>query len=103
MGKGRLHKDYTNFVSQPGVLVGGLGNDALFGGDGEDKMYGGPGADTFIGGNETDIFVLTRNSFHIIDYFADFNPGVDKIGLLSGGWQRFVNFTTISPSKSYSD
>lgn len=81
---GGLDHDELNGGSGHDVLVGGLGNDALFGGDGEDKMYGGPGADTFIGGNETDIFVLTRNSFHIIDYFADFNPGVDKIGLLSG-------------------
>ncbi len=51
-------------------LLGGAGNDTLNGMGGNDVLWGQAGADTFI---------LQRGTG--IDVIADFEPGIDRIGL----------------------
>jgi Ca2+-binding RTX toxin-like protein len=56
------------------ILDGGDGNDTLHGGDGDDVLIGGAGSDRFAfsGNNGTDTI-------------ADFQPGIDTIGLSGYG------------------
>ncbi|WP_413161607.1 GDSL-type esterase/lipase family protein [Capilliphycus salinus ALCB114379] len=64
-------------------LFGGQDNDILFGDDGNDLLDGGLGIDVITGGGGTDIFVLARRGADV-DFFSDFEDGVDLIQLPSG-------------------
>jgi Ca2+-binding RTX toxin-like protein len=60
-------------------LFGEDGNDLLWGNDGDDLLWGGNGSDILTGGNGSDIFVLAAGEG--TDAIADFQVGIDKIGL----------------------
>ena len=63
-------------------LVGDHGEDFLIGGSGQDVLDGGTQSDSLEGGGGADVFVLTANGGS--DLVADFEPGVDVIGLADG-------------------
>ncbi len=59
------------------LLFGGAGGDTLIGGDGVDQLYGEGGADTFV-------IEATGVPLSLGDVIADFEDGVDTIGLAGG-------------------
>ncbi|MBP0031041.1 Ig-like domain-containing protein [Roseofilum sp. Guam] len=86
------------------ILSGGAGNDILFGGQEEDTLDGNQGDDTLsgdlgqdflYGGDGIDVFVLrtgsAANNISLADIVADFQVGVDFIGLTGG--LTFVDVT----------
>lgn len=69
------------------TLLGETGNDRIWGDDGDDILWGGLGNDTLTGDNQSggqgsDIFVLAQGEG--TDTIADFQVGIDKIGLFGG-------------------
>jgi uncharacterized delta-60 repeat protein len=65
-------------------INGGYGNDWLVGAAGDDTLLGDDGLDTLIGGFGRDLFVAyapTSGRTAQADKIADFEVGVDKIGL----------------------
>ncbi|MBP0023706.1 MAG: hypothetical protein J7540_06905, partial [Roseofilum sp. SID2] len=86
------------------ILSGGAGNDILFGGQEEDTLDGNQGDDTLsgdlgqdflYGGDGIDVFVLrtgsAANNISLADIVADFQVGLDFIGLTGG--LTFVDVT----------
>jgi Ca2+-binding RTX toxin-like protein len=69
-------------------LTGGQDNDTLFGGDGNDTLSGDFGQDILIGGGGSDVFVLrsatATTDINQADTIADFEAGIDRIGLTPG-------------------
>jgi glycerophosphoryl diester phosphodiesterase len=66
------------------TLLGEAGNDRIWGDDGDDLLWGGLGNDTLTGDNQSggrgsDTFVLAVGEG--TDTIADFQVGIDKIGL----------------------
>ncbi|MEO1238899.1 MAG: calcium-binding protein, partial [Pseudomonadota bacterium] len=61
------------------VITGGMSSDTLDGGMGADILVDGGGSDLLIGGAGADLFVLEADGQ--IDTIADFEPGVDRLGL----------------------
>lgn len=66
------------------TLLGEAGNDRIWGDDGDDILWGGLGGDTLTGDNQSggkgsDTFVLAVGEG--TDSIADFQVGIDKIGL----------------------
>ena len=72
---GGVGRDTLSGGNQNDILLGGKGGDFLDGGAGFDKMVGGKGADRF---NFNDGLVDN------LDTIADFQVGIDKIGLNAG-------------------
>lgn len=69
------------------LLRGGRGNDILIGGNGNDVLWGDLDTDTLLGGAGADVFVLRGDDFGSAtgaDTIADFEVGVDTIGLANG-------------------
>jgi len=69
------------------ALFGGAGDDAIWGDDGDDLIRGGLGEDVltgddFSGGSGSDTFILATGEG--TDTIADFEVGVDFIGLADG-------------------
>lgn len=62
------------------VLFAGRGNDTVVGGAGDDTLSGDMDTDTLIGGAGSDTFVVHGDDTGI-DTIADFEVGVDRIGL----------------------
>ncbi|MEJ2410084.1 MAG: calcium-binding protein [Novosphingobium sp.] len=87
-------------------LVGGTGNDTLDGGGQDDRIYGGDGSDLIVGGDGDDVlygdnpadaddaegwadtFVFDDDDGQ--DKVFDFETGLDKIRLTSGGSFTFA-------------
>jgi len=65
------------------ALDGGAGRDALRGGAGADRLRGGDGEDLLAGGHGADRFVLDEAAGRR-DRVADFDPGRDRVEVLSG-------------------
>jgi hypothetical protein len=61
------------------ILRGGQGNDFVSGDRGNDILYGDRGNDILYGGGDRDIFVLSGAD---ADTIADFEDGIDAIGLV---------------------
>ena len=87
---GQDNNDILTGKSNDDTLVGGAGSDRLFGDGsgniGDDILYGGTGKDVLTGDGGADIFAFEagdgssdRTQANII---TDFEPGVDKIGLI---------------------
>ena len=78
------------------ILFGGQENDSLLGGNGNDVLFGDLGSDTLHGEEGCDIFVIgLRNDVTTglttggpiiadADWFQDFDPAFDLIGLVGG-------------------
>jgi serralysin len=66
------------------VLAGLDGNDILYGYGGNDILAGGEGLDTLHGGSGVDDFRFSAPGAANIDTIADFEAGIDKIGLNAG-------------------
>lgn len=77
-------------------LFGGQDNDILFGDAGNDVLDGGLGIDVITGGEGIDIFVLARRGADV-DFFSDFEDGIDRIQLPTG---ITFNDLQISPRNS---
>ncbi|WP_262031066.1 calcium-binding protein [Microvirga sp. Mcv34] len=81
--------DLTNVIeTNPLVLIGTAGADALMGESGNDRLTGNAGKDVLTGGAGQDIFVFDRlaktNTAHKraeLDTITDFNPADDTIWL----------------------
>ncbi len=65
------------------VLKGGAGADRLIGGGQKDVLIGGKGNDTLTGGAGADVFKFFSGDGR--DRITDFDPGVDRISLVSLG------------------
>jgi Ca2+-binding RTX toxin-like protein len=69
------------------ITRGGQGNDMVMGGEGNDNLFGDYGDDILMGGGGNDNFVLrTQTDVNLqaalsLDFIADFEFGVDRIGL----------------------
>jgi alkaline phosphatase len=66
-------------------LSGGAGNDILGGGTGNDTIDGGTGSDTMWGGAGADVFVFAGAAAGDLDLVQDFEVGVDRIRIETGG------------------
>jgi Ca2+-binding RTX toxin-like protein len=69
------------------ILFGFSGNDTLLGSLGDDILYGGLGSDSLVGDDDSDsgsrdVFAIANEEG--TDTIADFQIGIDKIGLLGG-------------------
>lgn len=74
------------------ILFGGKGNDNLNGGPGNDTLYGDFQGDVLAGGPGSDTFALGSDTG--FDVIADFETGVDRIGLLGGLTSADVSVAT---------
>ncbi len=63
-------------------ICGGDGNDTIIGGDGDDFLIGNFGNDSLLGGAGSDVFILSTEGG--IDTIADYEHGIDLIGLAPG-------------------
>lgn len=77
------------------LLIGGADADVLIGGFGKDRLAGQGGNDLLFGGDGQDTFFLEANTGH--DVIADFQPGVDKMGLVpfSGADAQFKSVADV--------
>ena len=98
------------------VMFGGQGEDMLFGGEGDDELYGNAGIDRLEGevGDDTltgglgvdslwgdwqsrpkgrDVFVLQKGIAYRGDLAADFEVGVDRVGILRSEFPNLGNFS----------
>jgi alkaline phosphatase len=66
-------------------LSGGAGNDILGGGTGSDTIDSGTGSDTMWGGAGADVFVFSDVEAGDLDLVQDFELGVDRIRIETGG------------------
>jgi Ca2+-binding RTX toxin-like protein len=93
------------------AIIGGAGNELIYGEAGIDYIYGGQGSDYIAGGADSDIFFFEAGlAGGVFDTIADFQPGLDYIGLSSsyassvtvstyagvtylsaGGWSTAIN------------
>jgi len=65
------------------IVRGGQGNDFVSGDRGNDILYGDRGGDILSGGGDRDLFVLSPgNGGSDLDTIADFEDGIDAIGLV---------------------
>jgi hypothetical protein len=79
---GNSGSDVLDGDSGNDTLLGGRDSDTLFGGMGEDILRGELGEDELIGGSGGDQFEFRRGDGN--DRIADFQDGVDTIGLIGG-------------------
>ncbi|CAN0428844.1 unnamed protein product, partial [Ectocarpus sp. 13 AM-2016] len=70
------------------VFLGGSDDDSFTGGNGADRLDGGAGRDSLVGGGGSDLFVLRAEDgtdvLELADVIADFEIGVDSLGLADG-------------------
>ncbi|MDJ0527225.1 MAG: calcium-binding protein [Microcystis sp. M53600_WE12] len=87
---GYQNDDSLNGGEGDDKLWGGSGRDILLGGNGDDILYGNIGFDTLTGGAGSDTFVLASDlgiakpGEQGFDTIADFEDGVDRLGLDNG-------------------
>ncbi|MEL7143213.1 MAG: Ig-like domain-containing protein [Cyanobacteria bacterium J06643_4] len=80
------------------ILVGGDGNDSLLGDAGNDRLFGDAGNDLIKGGAGNDTFVLAVGVG--TDNIADFEQGIDTIGLAGGLTFGALNIVQESTNRS---
>jgi Ca2+-binding RTX toxin-like protein len=86
--------DYNDF------LIGDSKSNTIKGSAGNDTLQGMAGCDVLIGGTGADKFILSgRPSANNFDTIQDFEPGVDKIGIVSSGFTQPVYRTIFSREK----
>ena len=74
-------------------MFGGGGNDYMKGGSGDDTLSGDGGFDTLFGEGGADTFLFKGNWRR--DKVADFENGVDRLGLSSQGLSGFSDLTIV--------